>query len=76
MKISADLKVIENDYKVDGDIITELTNDVENVFDKDSTWNGKFNFLHCGYCRGPVIGQRPEKCRHAEGYDGYLLKRC
>ena len=40
--MSADLKVIADNYKADNKIQNELRIDVENVLDLDVTWKGKF----------------------------------
>ena len=60
----------------DNEIVNELGLDVENVLDLDRTLNGKFEFLHCGECGGPLLGHRAEKCRQLNGvrYEDVLGK--
>ena len=70
------LEMMRKDYKDDADIINELTNAAEMVVDFDRTWNGKYEFVRCAECNGPILGHRAEKCRKADGgYDEALVKR-
>ena len=57
------LEMMRKDYKDDADIINELTNAPETVVDFDRTWNGRYEFVRCEECNGPVLGHRAEKCR-------------
>ena len=59
--------MMRKDYKDDADIINELTNAPEMVVDFDRTWNGRYEFVRCEECNGPVLGYRAEKCRKANG---------
>ena len=61
--MSITLEQMRKDYKDDSDIMNELTNSPEAVIDFDRTWNGKFEFVRCGECNGPMLGHRAEKCR-------------
>jgi hypothetical protein len=66
---------MRKDYKDDKDIMNELTNSPEAVIDFDRTWNGKFEFVRCGECNGPMLGHRAEKCRKNNGYEEALVKK-
>ena len=57
------LEMMRKDYKDDTDIINELTNAAETVVDFDRTLNGKYEFVRCAECNGPILGHRAEKCR-------------
>ena len=59
--MSMTLENMRKDYKDDADIMNELTNSPEAVIDFDRTWNGKFEFVRCGECNGPMLGHRAEK---------------
>ena len=61
------LEMMRKNYKDDADIINELTNAAEMVLDIDRTWNGKYEFLKCAECNGPILGHRAEKCRQGDG---------
>ena len=69
------LETMRKDYKDDADIINELTNTPEVVVDFDRTWNGKYEFVRCGECNGPMLGHRAEKCRKNSGYEEALVKK-
>ena len=70
------LEMMRKNYKDDADIINELTNGAETVLDFDRTWNGKYEFLRCAECNGPILGHRAEKCRQGgNGYDEALVKK-
>ena len=70
------LEMMMKNYKDDADIINELTNAAETVLDFDRTWNGKYEFLKCAECNGPILGHRAEKCRKADGgYDEVLVRK-
>ena len=70
------LEMMRKDYKDDADIINELTNNLETVVDFDRTWNGRYEFVRCEECNGPVLGHRAEKCRKASGrYEEALEKK-
>ena len=70
------LEMMRKNYKDDADIINELTNGAETVLDFDRTWNGKYEFLRCAECNGPILGHRAEKCRQGgDGYDEALVKK-
>ena len=73
--MSMTLETMRKDYKDDADIINELTNSPEAVIDFDRTWNGKYEFVRCGECNGPMLGHRAEKCRKNNGYEEALVKR-
>ena len=65
---------MRKDYKDDADIINELTNTPEAVVDFDRTWNGKYEFVRCGECNGPMLGYRAEKCRNNNGYEDAVVR--
>ena len=70
------LEMMRKDYKDDADIINELTNAPEIVVDFHRTWNGRYEFVRCEECNGPVLGHRAEKCRKANGgYEEALVKK-
>ena len=70
------LEMMRKDYKDDADIINELTNAPETVVDFDRTWNGRYEFVRCEECNGPVLGHRAEKCRKSNGgYEEALVKK-
>merc|ERR1711942_82538 len=73
--MSITLEQMRKDYKDDKDIMNELTNSPEAVIDFDRTWNGKFEFVRCGECNGPMLGHRAEKCRKNNGYEEALVKK-
>ena len=73
--MSNTLEAMRKDYKDDADIINELTNTPEAVVDFDRTWNGKYEFVRCGECNGPMLGHRAEKCRKSNGYEEVLVKK-
>ena len=75
IKMSA-MEAMRKDYKSDEDIFDELMKTPEAVIDFDRTWNGKYEYVRCGNCNGPMLGHREEKCRHKEGvYDEAIVKR-
>ena len=69
-----ELKTIVDKYKTDEDIVTETETNLENVLDFDR--HGRYDFVHCGTCGGPVLGHKPEKCRQLDNvrYDDVLIK--
>ena len=70
------LETMRKNYKDDEDIMNKLTNGMEMVLDFDRTWNGKYEFLRCAECNGPLLGHRAEKCRQeGDGYDEALVKK-
>ena len=70
------MEAMRKDYKSDEDIFDELIKTPEAVMDFDRTWNGRYEFVRCGACNGPMGGHREEKCKHKEGvYDGETVKR-
>ena len=70
------LEMMRKDYKDDADIINELTNAPETVVDFDRTWNGRYEFVRCEECNGPILGHRAEKCRKSNGgYEEALVKK-
>ena len=70
------LETMRKDYKDDTDIINELTNAQEAVVNFDRTWNGKYEFLRCGECNGPMLGHRAEKCRkNGDGYEETVVRK-
>lgn len=73
--MSTTLEAMRKDYKDDADIINELTNSPEAVIDFDRTWNGRYEFVRCGECNGPMLGHRAEKCRKNNGYEEALVKK-
>ena len=73
--MSTTLEEMRKDYLNDADIIIELTNTPEAVVDFDRTWNGKYEFVRCGECNGPMLGHRAEKCRKNEGYEEAIVKK-
>ena len=69
------LEMMRKDYKDDADIINELTNAPEMVVDFDRTQNGKYEFVRCGECNGPMLGHRGEKCRKSgDGSEEKVVK--
>ena len=70
------MEAMRNDYKSDEDILDELMKTPEAVIDFDRTWNGKYEFVRCGNCNGPMLGHREEKCREKDKvYTGDIVKR-
>ena len=70
------MEAIRRDYMSDEDIFYELMKTPEAVVDFDRTWNGRYEYVRCGNCNGPMLGHREEKCRHKEGvYDEDIVKR-
>ena len=65
---------MRKNFKDDEDIINELANSPEAVIDFDRTWNGRFEFVRCGECNGPMLGHRAEKCRKMNRYEEALVK--
>ena len=65
--MSVAMEAMRKDYKSDENIIDELMKTPEAVVDFDRTWNGRYEFVRCGDCNGPMLGHREEKCRHKEG---------
>ena len=61
--MSVTLKTMKKDCKSDENIINELIKTLEAVVDFDRIWNGKYEFVRCGECNGPMLGHRAEKCR-------------
>ena len=55
------IETMRKDYKSDEDIIDELMKTPEAVVDFDRTWNGRYEFVRCGDCNGPMLGHREEK---------------
>ena len=74
--MSAKIEAMRKDYKSDEDVFDELIKNIENVIDFDRTWNGRYEYVRCGNCNGPMLGHREEKCRHKEAvYDEDIVKR-
>ena len=74
--MSVTLETLRKDYKSDEDIIDELIKTPEAVVDFDRTWNGKYDFVRCRECNGPMLGHRAEKCRkNGEGYEEKIVTR-
>ena len=69
------METMRKDYKSDEDIINELMKTSEAVVDFDRTWNGKYDFVRCGECNGPMVGHRAEKCRKTDGYEEALVRK-
>ena len=69
------LETMRKEYKDEADIINGLTNSPEAVVDSDRTWNGKYEFVRCGECNGPMLGDRAEKYRKNNGYEEVLVKK-
>ena len=69
------LETMRKDYKADEDIINELIKTPELVVDFDITWNGKYEFVKCGECNGPMLGHRAEKCRKNNGYEDAVVRK-
>ena len=65
---------MSKDYKSDEDIIDEMIKTPEAFVDFDRTWNGKYDFVRCGDCNGPMLGHRAEKCRKNDGYEDALVR--
>ena len=68
------LKDIVDNYKTNEDIIAETDNDIKNVLDFFRF--GQYEFVHCGFCGGPRLGHKSEKCRQLnnERYDDELVR--
>ena len=45
------------------------------VVDFDRTWNGKYEFVRCGECNGPMLGHRAENFRKNNGYEEALVRK-
>ena len=73
--MSNTLEAMRKAYKDDADIINEMTNIPETVIDFDRTWNGRYEFVRCGECNGPMLGHRAEKCRKNNGYEEAVVKK-
>ena len=73
--MSTTLETMRKDYKDDADIMNELTNSPEAVIDFDRTWNGKFEFVRCGECNGPMLEHRAEKSRKNDGYNDAIVRK-
>ena len=69
------MEAMRKDYKRDDDIIDELMKTPEAVVDFDRTWNGRYDFVRCGECNGPMVGHRAEKCRKTDGYEEALVRK-
>ena len=54
--MSVSLKDVIDNYKGDNEVVTELGLDGNNVIDLERALNGKFEFLNCGTCGGPLLG--------------------
>ena len=69
-----ELKEIEDNYKMDEDIVVETGNDIENVLDFNI--NGEYQFVHCVTCGGPILGHKLVKCRKLNNvrYKDELIK--
>ena len=63
-----------DNYKNDEDIVAKTGDDIENVLDFDQ--NGRYEFVHCGSCGGPILGHKLVKCRELNNvrYDDELIK--
>ena len=73
--MSVTLETMRKDYKSDDDIVDELIQTPEAVVDFDWTWNGKYEFVRCRECNGPMLGHRAEKCRKNSGYEEAVVKK-
>ena len=69
------MEAMRKGYKSDEDIIDELMNTPEAAVDFDRTWNGKYDFVRCGECNGPMVGHRAEKSRKTDGYEEALVRK-
>ena len=69
------METLRKDYKSDKDIINEFMKTPEAVVNLDRTWNGKYDFVRCGECNGPMVGHRAEKCRKTDGYEEALVRK-
>ena len=69
------LETMRKDCKDDADIINELTNTPEVVVDFDRTCNGKYEFVRCGECNGPMLGNIAEKCSKNYGYEDAIVRK-
>ena len=58
--MSVAMEAMRKDYKSDEDIFDELMKTPEAVVDFDRTWNGRYEFMRCRDCNGPMIGHREE----------------
>ena len=47
---------ITDNYKNDDDIVAKTGDNIENVLDFDR--NGRYEFVHCGSCGGPILGHK------------------
>ena len=73
--MSVTLETMRKDYKTNEDIINELLKTPEAVVDFDRKWNGKYDFVRCGECNGPMLGHRAEKCRKNDGYEETIERK-
>ena len=73
--MSVTLETMRKDYKSDEDIIDEFMKTPEVVVDFERTWNGKYEFVICGECNGPMVGHTAEKCRKNDGYEDALVRK-
>ena len=71
----SNMEEMRKDYLSDADMINELKTNPETVIDFDRTWNGRYEFLKCGACNGPMLGHRVEKCRNRESYDENIVRK-
>ena len=55
------MEAMRKDYKSDEDVFDELMKNTENVIDFDRTWNGKYEYVSCGNCNGPMLRHREKK---------------
>ena len=70
------MEAMRKDYKSDEDVFDELIKNIENVIDFDRRWNGRYEYVRYGYCNGPMLGHREEKCRHkVEVYEEDIVNR-
>ena len=68
-KMSTDLKVI----MADDQIPSEHGGDIEQFIELYRTWKRKFEFLHCAWCDGLVLGHRPKNVEL--GMKRHMIKR-
>ena len=63
----------KKNYKSDNEIQKELANvNIDNFLDCD--YNGKYEFVRCAHCEGPLLGHLEVKCPRLE-YDGGTAKK-
>ena len=66
---------MKNNYKKIDDITYKIRHsEIEDLVEFDN--NGKYEFIRCETCDGPILGHIEAKCRNLEGirYDEQIVK--